>query len=268
MPRQSKKLPTVFAPTGKEFGYLPLDERMMKVLTHPKTSFPARREAAENLASPNEKRHMGRWAWQWKSSTEHESKLAPNPAVAKFSNPTTARAMLSAMDSELRDHVDKNGEAVDRETLDERRRIEEVYLAAVVKLGDVRIASNLAERAAAAKTVRERSRFAYAAHQLGDVASFRAFADDLRTGKIEVIADGNEEVDLRNILSRPYWRPARLEAGASHPSLDEFAASSATFPGPKASNLLDVWTDKLPRHEHQHSVFCRCCRSSSRRHLD
>jgi hypothetical protein len=233
----------------ERFGNLPLDERMMKVLTHRGTSFPARREAAENLASPNEKRHMGRWEWQWKTSTVHDSKPTPNPAVTKFSNPTTAEAMLSAMDAEVKDHVDKHSETVLGEELKERREIERVYLAAIVKLGDKRLAPKLAERAAAVKTARERCEFAYAAHQLGDVASFRAFADDFRAGKIEVIADGYEEIGLRNILS--------ALTGAGTPEAEQ-AIQALTKPGhPQHAlarkQLLDaVYTDSA-WHEHP---FC------------
>jgi hypothetical protein len=232
----------------ERFGNLPLDERMMKVLTHPKTSFPDRREAAENLAAPHEKRRMGRWAWQWKFFTNHDSKLTPNPAVAKFSNPTTAEAMLSAMDAEVKDHVTKHSEAVLGEELKERREIEEIYLAAIVKLGDKRIAPKLAERAAAVKTARERCEYAYAAHPLGDAAAFRAFADDFRAGKIEVIADDYEEIDLRNILS------ALIHANTPEA---EQAIQALTKPGhPRHSmvrkQLLAVYTDSV-WHEHP---FC------------
>ena len=42
----------------KEYGRLPFDERMMKVLTDPKTNFEAKREAATNLATVNEDRRL------------------------------------------------------------------------------------------------------------------------------------------------------------------------------------------------------------------
>src|SRR5262249_7691627 len=77
----------------KEFGPLPFEARMMRVLTDLKASFPALREAATKLSvSP------GQPEWSWPTDIKT---LQPNPAVLKFTQPTAAEAVLAAMDRDL-----------------------------------------------------------------------------------------------------------------------------------------------------------------------
>jgi hypothetical protein len=179
----------------KEYGGLPFDERMMKVLTDPKANFPAKREAAENLATLTQDRRF--------RTTVHPTIIGddpprkPNPAVAKFSKPTAAEAILAALDADLKEYDAKKREEGDDY---QRRGIEGTYLSALVELGDTRIAPELAKRAAAAAAVRARRQWAQAAHYLGEFKPFQAFAEDFRAGKVELPAGGEGERELRGIV--------------------------------------------------------------------
>jgi hypothetical protein len=182
----------------KEYGRLPFDERMMKVLTDPKTNFKARREAAENLASLNEDRRLHTTIYPIIIGPDLPRK--PNPAVTKFTKPTVAEAILSAMDADLKAHDAKPSKTDPGYHDYQRRGIEGTYLSALVDLGDKRIAPELAKRASGAKTLRARRQWAQAAHYLGDPKPFRSFADDFRTGKIKVPPRKGEDNELRSIL--------------------------------------------------------------------
>jgi hypothetical protein len=173
-----------------EYGRLPFDERMMKVLTDPKTNFEAKREAAENLASINEDRRFRTTIYPTIIGADPPKK--PNPAVAKFKNPTAAEAILSAMDADLKafDAEPSKDEPGYRDY--KRRRIEGTYLSALVELGDERVAPEAAKRAAGARSLRARRQWSLVAHDLGDPKPFRAFADEFRAGKIE-FPEGKDE---------------------------------------------------------------------------
>ena len=162
----------------KEYGKFPFDERMMKVLTDPKSNPDAALEAAYNLAHLGEERTLGTTVWSGRTGPPSDK---PNPAVAKFSKPTVAEAILAALDRELKAH--DAGEKDDRHDY-RREQIENAYLGALVDLGDERVAPELAKRGAAAKAVRMRCNWAYAGHLLGDPKPFQAFADDFRAGKV------------------------------------------------------------------------------------
>lgn len=165
----------------KEYGDRPFDERMMKVLTDPKANFEAKREAAGNLAALNEDRRL--------RTTIHPTLIGadpprkPNPAVAKFSKPTAAEAILAALDADGKVNADVEGH----------------YLGALVDLGDQRVAPEMAKRAAAAGTVRDRRQWALAAHYLGDPKPFSIFAEDFRAGKV-VPPGGREDRELRSSI--------------------------------------------------------------------
>src|SRR5439155_25549469 len=124
------------------YGKFPFDERMMKILTDPKSGGAATREAAENIATLGSRRTIGTTVWSggWLFGPPR-----PNPAIAKFSNPTAADAILTAMDRDL-----KAVAAADEEAGWKERRAGEAerdYLDALVALGDKRIAPTLAKRA-------------------------------------------------------------------------------------------------------------------------
>lgn len=85
----------------KKNGNQPLTERMMNVLTNPKSDFKATQEAAHNLGHYGERSTI--------STTVFSDFLAklpegPNPVIEKFSKPTVAEAILAAMDRDLAHH--------------------------------------------------------------------------------------------------------------------------------------------------------------------
>jgi hypothetical protein len=170
-----------------EYGHLPLDERMMKVLTDPKAKPEALREAAYNLGHLGDKRTLGTMVSIVRQPGRSRK---PNPAVAKFHNPTAAEAILAAMDRDLAAY-----DAGKRDSLYDyrRRQIEDDYLDPLVELGDRRIAPELAKRCQAAPTVRMRRKWAFACHWLGDPEPLWAFVRDFRAGKIKLPA--NDEPD-------------------------------------------------------------------------
>jgi hypothetical protein len=180
----------------KEYGKLPFDERMMKVLTDPKTKFEAKREAAENLAAYGDDKRIQTTITPTVIGDDSPPRL--NPVIGKFNKPTAAEAILAAMDADLKAH-----DAKPREDLSDydRRQIEGTYLSALVELKDQRIAPEFAKRAAAAKTVQARRQWAHAAHFLGEPRPFRAFAEDFRAGKIHLPAAQQDDVEeLRRIV--------------------------------------------------------------------
>jgi hypothetical protein len=181
----------------KEYGPLPFDERMMKVLTDPKTNFEAKREAAENLATLNDDRRLQTTIYP----TVIGAAPPPEPKQLhkKFSKPTVAEAILDAMDADLAVH--DTTPAKDAGYHDyERRGIEGTYLSALVELGDKRIAPELARRAAAAPKLRARRQWAHAAHFLGDPKPLATLAEEFRAGKLVLPAGEDGEQELEGIL--------------------------------------------------------------------
>ena len=154
------------------YGKLPFDERMMKILTDPKSSGAACRKAADNLASLHE-RQRG-----WFPT------CFGNPAVTKFTTPTVAEAMLTALDRRLneiaREKEDKNWP---KDWL--IAFIEDAYLKALVELGDRRIAQTLAKRAAGAET-NTRRRFAFAAFRFGEPRPLEELAKEFEVGSLTI----------------------------------------------------------------------------------
>src|SRR5262249_21353858 len=82
----------------KEYGRRALEEAMMKCLATPTASVEATREAAYILAHLGEDETLGTTVW---SGHRRGGRRGPNPAVAKFSKPTVAEAILAAMDRDL-----------------------------------------------------------------------------------------------------------------------------------------------------------------------
>jgi hypothetical protein len=169
----------------RTYGALPYDDRMMKTLADPKASFEAVREAAYNLANLGEKRTITTTVFSdWFGAPAKQ----PNPAVAKFTKPTAAEAIVAAMDRDLAHHdAGKRDQLYDYE----RRRIEDSYLGPLVELGDRRIAAELARRSKAATAIRMRRKFASACQDLGDPEPLKAFARDVEKGSLTL--PGNNE---------------------------------------------------------------------------
>ena len=167
----------------QEYGGLPFDERMMKVLTNPKADSRMAMEAAYNLAHLGQPRTPGTTVGSANTGPRPD-KL--NPAIAKFSNPTAAEAILAALDRDLKAH-DAQPKKDARDSF--RQGIENSYLGALVALGDKRIAEELAKRGAAETHPRMRWNWALAGHWLGESKLLASLADDFRTGKIVPPAD-------------------------------------------------------------------------------
>jgi hypothetical protein len=174
----------------KEYGALPFDERMMKVLTDPKTNFDAKREVAENIATDDR-----RFATTFQPTiigADPPKKV--NPAIVKFNKPTAAEAILAALDADLKAFDAEQSKDEPSLRAYKRRRVEGTYLSVLIELGDGRISPEAAKRAASAKSVRDRRQWAQVAHYLGDPKPFRAFAEDFRAGKIE-FPEGKDQGD-------------------------------------------------------------------------
>ena len=177
----------------KKYGAMPLDERMMQVLKDPRASVEATREAAVSLADVSNTRTLNTTVF---SDWVETGPVKPNPAVAKYNNPTAAEAILAAMD---RDLVAYGARPADERSDYERARIEDAYLSPLIQLGDQRIAVELAKRSRAANDAQVRRRFANAAHWLGDPQPLREFANDFRAGKIKP-ETGPEKRELDEIV--------------------------------------------------------------------
>ena len=164
----------------KTYGSLPLDERMMKVLCDRKSSPEATREAAGNLARLGQRVLLSTMAFGESAGPKPRT---DSPAVAKFTKPTVAEAILAAMDRDLAAR-----DAGKRDNLHdyERRRIEDQYLRPLAELGDKRIAAELAARAKAAESLRMRRKYALPAHQLGDPEPMKALARDFQAGTLKL----------------------------------------------------------------------------------
>jgi hypothetical protein len=187
----------------KKYGSLPFDQRMMKILTDPKTKAEALREAAYNLGRLGEDRTLGTTVWTGRASGRPKG---PNPAVAKFAKPSVAEAILAAMDRDLAAH-----DATKRDSLYDyrRREIEDAYLGPLIDLGDKGIAPVLAKRCREAGTVRMRRKWAFACHLLSEPKPLKAFARDFQAGKVNLPKDDKPDtnawdqpgtVELRGIV--------------------------------------------------------------------
>jgi hypothetical protein len=160
----------------KKYGGLRFDQRLMAILQDPKTTFDALREAADNLAS-----------FGGEPGQRRDARL-PNPAVPRFANPTCAEAILAAMDRDLH-QFDAAPHAEDY--VEQRGKIETLYLEAVRTLGDARSAGLLHHRFDIESSNRMRRLYAAACAKLGDVVPLAEFADQVRLGTISLPPTGN-----------------------------------------------------------------------------
>jgi hypothetical protein len=227
----------------KQYGDIPFDERMMKVLTDPNENSTARREAAVNLASLNADRRM--------QTTIEFLGFSPgrqlNPAVAKFNKPTVAEAILVSMDADLNAHDAKpQGPDLDARE-NERNSIEEAYLWALGQLGDERISPELTKRTAAAQERRQRGP---TERDLDDPKAFRSFVEDFRAGKIVMRAGDDRE--FGRILR------ALIEAGTPEAdrALDALAESSHPQHALFAQKVLTEETRSFSRGPWFARPFC------------
>ncbi len=153
----------------KEFGPLPFEGRMMRVLTDPKASFPALREAATRLSVPS----AGYW------THPHRIKFfVPSPVVLMFAHPTAAEGVLAVMERDLAN--DDAGDAPDHN----RAYHEPLYFSALIQIGDERIAPELARRATNETNALMRLRYAHACFRLGNSRPLLDMARDFALGKV------------------------------------------------------------------------------------
>lgn len=175
------------------FGGLPFDERMMAILADRNQSTDAWREATDHLARADRNRvYWTTTGGDWVRTLGKGEELPVNPVVAKFDNPTTADAILAAMDMDLGMH---DGDKEDSLWDLRRRRIERSYLSALIDLGDERIVPEFVRRARSASTRRMGRRWAYAALQLGEPGPFEAYAGEIAAGRIVPEEQGIEDLD-------------------------------------------------------------------------
>jgi hypothetical protein len=149
----------------KEFGQLPFDERMMKVLTDPRSHAWALREAGARMVNPGH-------AFDDPPRTGYYYVPRPKPvvdhaAVLKFKSPTVADALLAAHDKEKRDY-----------------EWDSDFIFYLVVLGDKRVAPRLAERASRNADFGLRRQYAHYANLLGESKPILSLVEDLRTGKM------------------------------------------------------------------------------------
>lgn len=159
-----------------EFGRLPLEQRLMKVLTDPTATPAALRDAAYHLSHQDSYLPYG---WRWSSSFGRASHGIKS-LTFKFESPTVAEAILAAYD---RDSFVNQGKKRDGVDLIFATPIEDNYLDALTELGDTRIAGELTRRAAASADISTRRKWAFAAHRLGDSRQLKALANDIRLGR-------------------------------------------------------------------------------------
>jgi hypothetical protein len=227
----------------KQYGQLPFDERMMTILTDPKTTFEAKREAATNLGTIDTDRRFGTTVWT--DSIRDDPERKRNPLFDKFKRPTVAEAILAAMAADLKDHDGKPSKADPHYHEYIRHGIKRKYLWAAVGVGDQRIAPVIAKWATEAKSLERRREFAEAAHWLGDSKPFRAFADEFRAGKITV----SDKEELKAILR------ALIEVGIpeAQAALEKLADPDHPQHQAVARKILTEYGDR-PWREHRFSL--------------
>jgi hypothetical protein len=229
-----------------EFGALSFDERMMKVLKDPDSRFEDLREAADNIANLGGERTLGTTVW---SNTGKERPKGPNPAVKKFTKPTAAEAILSSMKRDLAHHDDlPKGFLHDYQ----RRQLEDRYLFPLIELGDKRIAAELAKLAGAADSIRMRRKWAYASFHLGYPEPMKKYADDFRTGKIELPANDRPQL---NDFDQPGYvelrENVRYLGGVSLPEADRALYGLADRKNPAYAQVAKAVLSDSYRFEEQ-----------------
>lgn len=239
----AKKLRAYWA----EYGKMPFDERMMKILTDPKTKFAARREAADNLANLNNPRPYRTMFGPTLIGFDPPPKL--NPVIAKFSKPTVAEAILAAMDADLKSH---DAAAAKDPHNYQRRQIEGTYLGALGSLDDKRIGPELAQRAAQSTTLRSRRQWAYLAHFLEQPKPFTSLADDLRQGKIKLPEGEEFDQELRGLVGAMI----DVRSKEANSALDALANLKHPLHEAIARKVLTSRTDGFDREPWHAHPFC------------
>lgn len=170
-----KNAATVARAYWKEFRRLPYEERLMRVLTDEQSSREAKRDAADKLAfNPGEDKR-----WPYEYSPHLVKDHVPNRAILAFQGPTAAEAVLSVLDHDLAQF-----DALQEKKNRSRTYLVNIYFSSLIRIGDRRIAPELARRAKKEPDERMRLYWAHASHRLGDSLPLRQYARDFGEGKI------------------------------------------------------------------------------------
>jgi hypothetical protein len=162
----------------RRYGHLPFDERMMAILQAPDTHPEIRQEAASNLEQ------LGgelRYSSAGNPYAKARNEGVPNPALAKFKNPTVAEAILRAMDLDLA-YYDR--QRTDSDVYAERRTVPYTYLEELQLLGDRSILPALQARLAGPMDSAMRVRMTGVCFAFDDLASVQALCSEFRRGKL------------------------------------------------------------------------------------
>jgi hypothetical protein len=179
-PASFKKIAVLLRKYWSEFGRMPFEERMMRVLTDAKSSFAAKREAADNLGGTGTKlRGFGPDSNPPPFFSPGRAPDAARPAINRLQAPTAAEAILSAMD---RDPTDNSYYGLGRDA------IEDSYLFPLIALGDRRIVPELAKRAANS-ALHMRRKWCLACFHLGNPKPLQNLAEDITSGKTRIPDD-------------------------------------------------------------------------------
>lgn len=158
----------------EENGKIPFAERMMKVLTNPKSSLEANLEAARNIATAGETHPLGTTIEAGLPGSKVDVEV--KKSLEKFTNPTPAEAIIKIMDRVAKDH---QYDAEDR------------FLAALVRLQDQRVAAELVKRSELGTDLSARRKYAIASHELGASGPLTKLASEFAADKIKLpLSDG------------------------------------------------------------------------------
>ncbi len=225
-----KSVATLLREYWQKYGKFPFDERMMKIVTDPKISGERLREAVVNLASLGEEVRLGTTVWTNKVVSQKEHR--ENPAIAKFSNPTAAEAILAAL---KRDLAANDASKTDQEMREyERQRIEADYASALAVLGDKRVAPAVLDLARNATNRQLRFDYAWAANDLGAPAEFQKICQEVADGAWKFDANGQDDFT------------ARMLSVLDESQLPEAKAALTALANPKHPNSTEIvlyWCD-------------------------
>jgi hypothetical protein len=163
-----------------DYGKLPFAERMMRIITEPRSDSEERREAVDNISNL-EGGKFGLVPRLDESVTLNCPLRRPDAKLIRFTQPTVAEAVLNGLDRELHDFPPADSAGLDSSF----SGIEDRYLTALVRINDGNIAPVLATRAASRPTVRSRCAWAYTAVRLGNADAIKSLALDLANAKIK-----------------------------------------------------------------------------------
>ena len=178
----------------KKYGHLPFDERMMFFLTDPATTLKEKRLAAARLSRLPDRPGIDTMGWHFTFNPNEAP--PPNPAVAKFKNPTAAEAILAVMVADLK--------TIDGKPIEEnqptRAEIEKLYIGYLMRLGDKRIVAEAAKRSNTATGITLRRHWAEAANGFGDPKPFQTIAEEFRRGTLSLRLGSWRDEELDGLI--------------------------------------------------------------------